>query len=82
VRALVGESLDIGPQLEALVASEVLGESPDTRFPGEREYVFRHGLLRDAAYATLTEGDRALGHRLAGDWLEAAGCAWRVGRAS
>jgi serine/threonine protein kinase/tetratricopeptide (TPR) repeat protein len=34
------------------------------------EYGFRHTLLRDAAYATLTEEDRALGHRLAAEWLE------------
>jgi tetratricopeptide (TPR) repeat protein len=26
--------------------------------------------VREAAYATLTEEDRALGHRLAGEWLE------------
>ncbi|HVY46287.1 MAG TPA: protein kinase, partial [Minicystis sp.] len=43
------------------------------RFPGEVELVFRHALVRDAAYAMLTDDDRALGHRLAGRWLEAAG---------
>ena len=45
----------------------------DRRFPGEEEYVFRHALVREAAYAMLTEADRALGHRLAGEWLERAG---------
>ena len=30
-------------------------------------------LVREVAYATLTEADRALGHRLAGAWLEAGG---------
>ncbi|HVU50567.1 MAG TPA: protein kinase [Polyangia bacterium] len=35
-----------------------------------REFVFRHALLRDAAYAMLTEGDRALGHLLAAEFLE------------
>ena len=43
------------------------------RFPGEPEYAFRHALVREAAYAMLTDADRALGHRLAGEWLEAAG---------
>ena len=42
-------------------------------FPGEREYAFRHALLREAAYAMLTDADRALGHRLAGEWLEQRG---------
>src|SRR5262249_12944869 len=32
-----------------------------------------HALFREGAYATLTENDRALGHALAGDWLEARG---------
>jgi eukaryotic-like serine/threonine-protein kinase len=33
------------------------------------EFAFRHALLRDAAYAMLTDADRGLGHRLAGEWL-------------
>ena len=33
-------------------------------------YAFRHAILRDAAYAMLTEDDCALGHRLAGSFLE------------
>jgi DNA-binding winged helix-turn-helix (wHTH) protein/tetratricopeptide (TPR) repeat protein len=37
------------------------------------EYVFRHAIMRDASYATLTGGDRVLGHRLAGEWLEGRG---------
>jgi len=50
--------------LEALVAREVI--LPE----GTDHYVFRHALLREAAYAMLTEGDRGLGHLLAGEWLE------------
>ena len=34
---------------------------------------FRHDLVRDAAYAMLTESDRVVGHGLAGTWLEASG---------
>jgi tetratricopeptide (TPR) repeat protein len=37
----------------------------------EREYVFRHALVRDAAYALMPEPDRKLGHKLAAQWLEA-----------
>lgn len=40
---------------------------------GQRELCFRHALIRDAAYALLTDADRAAGHRLAGVFLEAAG---------
>ena len=39
----------------------------------DREYVFRHSLVREAAYETLTPPDRALGHELAATWLEAVG---------
>ena len=37
------------------------------------EHAFRSALVRDAAYAMLTRADRALGHRLAGSFLESAG---------
>jgi len=36
-------------------------------------YRFRHALVRDATYATLTDDDRKLGHRLAAELLEATG---------
>ena len=59
--------------LLALVEREVIVRRVGSRFPGEREYAFRHALLREGAYAMLTEADRALGHRLAAGWLERAG---------
>lgn len=73
VRALGGAALDVEARLTSLAEREVIARRAEGRFPGEQEYVFRHALLRDAAYATLTDTDRALGHRLAGAWLAAAG---------
>jgi tetratricopeptide (TPR) repeat protein len=58
-----------GQWLSKLVEREVLVHRPESRFPGEREFAFRHALLREGAYAMLTEEDRKLGHRLAGEWL-------------
>ena len=49
---------------------ETVVPSEQSRLAGARELTFRHALLRGAAYATLTEQDRALGHRLAAAWLE------------
>lgn len=43
------------------------------KFLGETEYVFRHALIRDAAYKMLTREDKQLGHRLAGEWLVRSG---------
>jgi tetratricopeptide (TPR) repeat protein len=68
VEALSGE-LPVRPWLAELAAQEVL-----SRREGIGEgFAFRHALLREAAYSTLTDEDRALGHRLAGRWLESQG---------
>ncbi|MGC4089825.1 MAG: hypothetical protein QM756_18455 [Polyangiaceae bacterium] len=43
------------------------------RAGNQREYEFRNALFRDAAYASLTDDDRELGHRLAAAWLKESG---------
>jgi len=63
----------VGEWLARLVEQEVLAVRPDSRFPGERELAFRHALIREGAYATLTDADRRLAHGLAGEWLEQHG---------
>src|SRR5690606_18820467 len=47
--------------------------SEESRFPHERELVFRHDLVGEVAYASLPASDRAAAHRLAGNWLTLAG---------
>ncbi|HWO22542.1 MAG TPA: protein kinase, partial [Kofleriaceae bacterium] len=59
--------------LGQLVEQELLAVRPQSRYTGEQELSFRHALLREGAYAMLTEEDRRLGHRLAGEWLERHG---------
>jgi serine/threonine protein kinase/tetratricopeptide (TPR) repeat protein len=59
--------------LPELVQREILQRHSTSKFPGEDEYVFRHDLMRATAYEMLTSTDRALGHQLAGEWLEHAG---------
>jgi tetratricopeptide (TPR) repeat protein len=74
--ALLGgesRSTNVESWFTALAEREVLVRRIGSRFPGEREYRFRHALLREGAYAMLTEADRTLGHRLAGTWLEQSG---------
>jgi tetratricopeptide (TPR) repeat protein len=56
-----------------LVKSEICVRHRESRFPGDDEYAFRQALLREGAYGLLTEKDRELGHRLAGELLERAG---------
>ncbi len=57
---------ELTAELERMVELELL------QVTGDR-WGFRHDLLREAAYAMLTDRDRALGHRLAAEWCERAG---------
>ncbi|MDB4989171.1 MAG: hypothetical protein JWN04_4349 [Myxococcaceae bacterium] len=59
--------------LGRLVECELLVLRDESRFVGEREFSFRHALLREGAYARLTEQDRQLGHRVVAHWLERHG---------
>ncbi|MRG95096.1 serine/threonine-protein kinase PknK [Polyangium spumosum] len=74
--ALLGEGpgeASLGGLLADLCARELVVKRAESRFPAQEEYTFRHALVREAAYAALTLSDRALGHELAGAWLEEAG---------
>jgi hypothetical protein len=76
VLVLVGGAMGAtmaGEWVGRLVEQEMLTVRPDSRFPRERELAFRHALLREGAYATFTDDDKRLGHRLAGEWLEQHG---------
>jgi tetratricopeptide (TPR) repeat protein len=76
ILALVGGShrgAEVDEWLHELCTREVITRTASSTFPGEVKYVFRHGLIREAAYAMLTPDDRVLGHRLAAEWLEEAG---------
>lgn len=59
--------------LGSLERAEWIAESTAPDRAGERVYAFRQALVRDAAYAMLTDEDRALGHALAAAWLEGEG---------
>jgi tetratricopeptide (TPR) repeat protein len=71
--AILRSHAEVGSQLEMLAEREFVSPGSGTRFPGEREFRFRHALVREAAYAMLTETDRIRGHALVADWLEARG---------
>ena len=78
VTALLGGDARAGQVkdlLYELVDREVIAAQGEGGIAGESAFIFRHALLRDAAYAMLTDHDRTLGHRLAGAWLEDAGLA-------
>ncbi len=72
----VSRKLDRLAQMEVVNRREEVGADTGRLTPtGLRavRYTFRHELLRDAAYAALTDDDRVLGHRIAAEWLERSG---------
>ncbi|MDB4966514.1 MAG: protein kinase [Myxococcales bacterium] len=75
VQALLGgeETAPTRQWLEELVRREVVTVRRAGKFENDVELTFRHALVRDAAYAMLTDPDRRLGHRLAAAWLAERG---------
>lgn len=76
VSALLGgdvEEAELATVLANLAGDELVQPRETSRFSGERELIFRHALVQEAAHATLTATDAELGHRLAGAWLERVG---------
>jgi tRNA A-37 threonylcarbamoyl transferase component Bud32/tetratricopeptide (TPR) repeat protein len=68
-----GRLPEVGQWLDHLVRRELVAPTAAGERRGDLLLSFTHALVREAAYAMLTAEDRALGHRLAGDWLEQAG---------
>jgi eukaryotic-like serine/threonine-protein kinase len=76
VMALLGgeaQAAALDEWLNELVERETISRRAESKFPGEEEFIFRHALVRDGAYAMLTEADVRLGHQLAAQWLTTAG---------
>jgi hypothetical protein len=76
VKALVDEELsseELKSRLRHLTELEVVEPQQSSRFPSERQYRFRHALVRDAAYSLVPSPLKSAGHRLAGAWLEKVG---------
>ncbi|WP_433936856.1 serine/threonine-protein kinase PknK [Sorangium cellulosum] len=72
VAALVGGA-EVAPELDELARRETILRLTPPGAEGDAAYRFRHTLLREAAYGMLTEGDRRLGHALAGGFLAQRG---------
>ncbi len=73
IEALVGTrgGVDVSGWLDALVQVGMIDRVPSGGLVDREEHVFRHGLVRDVCYETLTPEDRRRGHRNAARWLEA-----------
>ena len=67
---LGGERSAVGEALERLTDHELVNPAtPPVASDGSPAFTFAHALIREAAYAMLTDEDRRLGHCLAAKWL-------------
>ena len=73
----LGASGDVTTHLEALEQKDLLRSQLRSQFRGDREYAFKHDLIRDVAYEMLSRADRRVLHRRVADWIEAI-CGERV----
>jgi len=62
--------LDITDRLQRLMERDYVMRLPDSTFPGDEEYVFRHRLERDRISALTSPADARKWHRLLADWLD------------
>ena len=67
VYELIGEHV---PDLATLESRDFIRRQPASSLEGEVEYVFKHALTRDVAYAGLTKSRRARLHADFATWLE------------
>jgi tetratricopeptide (TPR) repeat protein len=65
------ESGDLHQRLEVLERRDLIRQHEDSSVAGEREYGFKHIMIRDVAYGRMPRGRRAQLHLLFADWLEA-----------
>jgi class 3 adenylate cyclase/tetratricopeptide (TPR) repeat protein len=61
---------DAGAPLRNLERRGLVVARPTSTLPGQVEYLFRHALIRDVAYAAVPKARRAIAHAEVGAWIE------------
>jgi class 3 adenylate cyclase/tetratricopeptide (TPR) repeat protein/Arc/MetJ family transcription regulator len=61
--------LELGPLLDVLGERELVVPEERSAISGDRAFRFRHVLIRDVAYATVTKAERASLHRQFAAWV-------------
>jgi class 3 adenylate cyclase/tetratricopeptide (TPR) repeat protein len=69
VAAMDGLEGDLERGLSELERRDLVRPAGASRITGEREYAFKHVLIRDVSYGQLPKSRRAVLHRRFGDWL-------------
>jgi tetratricopeptide (TPR) repeat protein len=61
---------NLGLLLEALEQKDLIRVQAGSQFRAGQEYLFKHDLIRDAAYETLPRAERRVLHGKIADWLQ------------
>ncbi|NTU82271.1 MAG: AAA family ATPase [Chloroflexales bacterium] len=65
-------SQEVHGQLDALEAKDLIRAQVRSQFPDDREYYFKHDLIRDVIYEMLPKAERRTLHARIVDWMERA----------
>ena len=68
-----GPRWTVEERLHALERKEFIRRERRSSVASESEYVFRHALVREVAYAQIPRAGRADKHRLAAEWIDSLG---------
>src|SRR5581483_5883382 len=63
------DGVDVAATLESLLERELIVTEERSAISGDRAFRFRHGLIGDVAYATVTKAERAQLHRRFAAWV-------------
>ena len=63
----------VEPDLNVLESRDLIRQRSPSTLPGEIEYVFKHALTREVAYASVTKARRARLHAAFAQWIERFG---------
>jgi class 3 adenylate cyclase/tetratricopeptide (TPR) repeat protein len=64
------EGIDLSPAIASLQEKDLITPTAGSRLAGEREFSFKHILIRDVAYSTLPKSVRARKHAAVGGFIE------------
>jgi class 3 adenylate cyclase/tetratricopeptide (TPR) repeat protein len=70
--AMAGSGSDLDAALDFLEARDLIRRQPASSVPDDREFIFKHVLTREVAYATLPRAARRERHRTIAEFIEAA----------
>jgi class 3 adenylate cyclase/tetratricopeptide (TPR) repeat protein len=70
--AAIAGNVDLDAALDFLESRDLIRRQPASSVPDDREFIFKHVLTREVAYATLPRAARRERHRMIAEYIEGA----------